>query len=394
MIQIKYILVLFILILAFFILFRLYVLRTKISQEGMSSSSPDYNRVTSEIATVSINPLQMPISILSSADSLKDVPLTQFFIKASYNSAYSGGYISDEMLRYVCSRACRFLDFEVYYLLDPVTKNYNSYVGYSSDFSSVSPTIRNTENITFQYMLQKALDYSFSSVSPARDDPLLIKIRGKSSPENLDKLMSLINNDILYNYNNGYKSYFYCDNAANTKHPVGLPITEKTTLGDIMRKVIFIFSENDKNTKFLNKGENTEHTVYHNMTTAKTAKSAGLYGTTYIYYNNLQPNPPVQKTVTETLNIKEFYEVTPDSNRETQQNPDIFSIIPQYGFQIVEMQYYNADQFLLVYETLFNNYSAAFVPLTYCMSFTRLYGNARDMNLGIKSFMKSGDYNI
>jgi hypothetical protein len=46
----------------------------------------------------------------------QDMELMQYCIKGSVNSAYSGQYISDEMVKYVLSRGCRFLDFEVYYL--------------------------------------------------------------------------------------------------------------------------------------------------------------------------------------------------------------------------------------------------------------------------------------
>lgn len=400
MTQIKYILVFTVLIIAIFILCRLYEYRVNIiMREGMSAGSSDYAAIMSDIANVSINPIQLPCSILNSSQELMSVPINQFFIKASYNSSYSGNYVSDEMLKYICSRGCRFLDFEVYYLLDSSTGTYNSYVGYSNDPAAVSPTIKNKDNITFQYMLQKALDYSFSNGAakcPNYNDPLFIKIRPKVNNNDLANLMSLINNDILYSYNNGYKSYFYCSlSTKGAKRPIGTLLSSKTTLGDINKKVIFIFNEDYSNTKFLSEdtSENND-SVYYNLTSAASKDGIGLYGTTYIHYNNQHPMPPIQKTITTTVNIKDLYEVYPDDNITAQPNPDIFSIIPNYGYQIVEMQYYSSDIFLLVYENLFNNYSSGLVPITYCMSFTRLYGGAREMNLGIKSFMKTGGIDI
>lgn len=393
------------------------------SREGLSTSSPDYAKVTASIASAKINQQQMPIAILNSSEELMDVPINQFMIKASANSAYSNDYISDDMLMYVCSRGVRYLDFEVYYLKDESgTGAYNAYVGYSSDTSSVSPTIRNIENVTFQHLLQKALDYSFSaggSACPNPDDPLFIKIRTKCNAVDLAKLMTLINDDILYCYNNGYSNYFYIDKNINnfitqtstqtqtidskihSIKPIiknnkqsfklsGRRLTNKTTLGDLRRKVVFIFTEDNTTTKLLAHAKDMPPTVFHNMTTAVDGDFAGLLGTSYLYINNSPPSPPIQRTVTTTMNADKFYEVYPDENVTGQANPDIYPIIQNYGYQIVQMQYYSPDSFLLVYETLFNNYSAGLVPVTYCMSFARLYGNAREMNLGIKSFMRLG----
>ena len=46
------------------------------------------------------------------------MPLNQYIVKSSYNSAISGKFVSIDMLRFVISRGCRFLDFEVVFLDD------------------------------------------------------------------------------------------------------------------------------------------------------------------------------------------------------------------------------------------------------------------------------------
>ena len=42
-----------------------------------------------------------------------DLPLKEYCIKASYNSAVSGNYVNKNMLKHVLSRGCRFLDLEI-----------------------------------------------------------------------------------------------------------------------------------------------------------------------------------------------------------------------------------------------------------------------------------------
>ena len=62
-------------------------------------------------------------SITNVSDTTKNLPLKELCIKASYNTAYNGYDIINttntngsyhDMIEYVLSRGCRFLDFELY----------------------------------------------------------------------------------------------------------------------------------------------------------------------------------------------------------------------------------------------------------------------------------------
>ena len=59
--------------------------------------------------------LSSPITIANMNDKRIGLPLREYCIKASYNSAYSGSTISDKMVKYVLSRGCRFLDLQIHY---------------------------------------------------------------------------------------------------------------------------------------------------------------------------------------------------------------------------------------------------------------------------------------
>jgi len=110
----------FIFLIAFAILayiFYDFINRRKIQvKEGMLANEPFYKEVSAEISSKEINSNDIPSGISDLSKKSQTMELNQYIIKGSSNSAYSGNYISDEMVKYVLSRGCRFLDFEVYYL--------------------------------------------------------------------------------------------------------------------------------------------------------------------------------------------------------------------------------------------------------------------------------------
>ena len=68
-----------------------------------------------------------PISITSIPEKYMDLPIREFIVKSSYNSALSGQYAGKEPILTVLERGCRLLDFEIY------TRNSIEYVSYSGD---------------------------------------------------------------------------------------------------------------------------------------------------------------------------------------------------------------------------------------------------------------------
>ena len=55
-------------------------------------------------------------NIQSIKSKFTNMPLHEYCIKSSYNSACSGDYVSANMVKEVIKRGCRFLDFEVFYI--------------------------------------------------------------------------------------------------------------------------------------------------------------------------------------------------------------------------------------------------------------------------------------
>ena len=116
-----------------------------------------------------------------------DLPLREYCIKSSYNSALSGNYVSTDMIKYVLGRGCRFLDFEIFYI------NNNPCVAYSADPTFVTITSKNF--ITLNEALKTVIINGFSGPSPNANDPLFIHFRIKcQNPEIFNKIGMCVNN--------------------------------------------------------------------------------------------------------------------------------------------------------------------------------------------------------
>ena len=149
--------------------------------------------------------------------------LSQYVFKASYNSAYSGGYMSLTALDYVVMRGCRFLDFEIY------LQNKYPIVAVSTD--STGQTISSKSSLKlFDVLTHIATVYSpASNVAPNATDPLFIQFRIKShDPTIYDLVASVIANTIGSVGNNLY---------------IGPPITPDTLLTALMGQVIIVIDQ-------------------------------------------------------------------------------------------------------------------------------------------------------
>lgn len=354
-------------------------------KEGLLNSDPDYNRINNEVKNVAIDPNQFPNGITTVKNTIYDKPLMQYCIKGSYNSAYSGNYISDIMVKYVLSRGCRFLDFEIY-----SDEANNAIVGYSSDPAAVNPTISNKNNVLFQDILKTTIASAFSNqygqtyTTTNTNDPLFINIRLKTNAANTKSLYNAVQTAIQGAYHSGYSQYFYDKDISDgywtwdwingrkyTKNThKDNYVNGYTTLKDIMGKVIIIFENNlnlslpQANTSSINSGN------FYNMI----SNTESLYKTSYNDIIKSKTNPPHIKD-TNTVDLGDnpkFMMVVPDNNTKPD-NPSVFASIRNYGYQLTLFQYYNGDAYLMQYEGMFKTYGSAFVPMAYCLNYIDNY---------------------
>ena len=114
-------------------------------------------------------------SITNVSNTTKNLPLKELCIKSSYNSAYNGYDISgNNMIEYVLSRGCRFLDFELYYDNSSVKLNYTADPTFTT-FTNATPN-----EVEFGSVMSYITDnYKSGDFIPNKLDPLFIHLRIK-----------------------------------------------------------------------------------------------------------------------------------------------------------------------------------------------------------------------
>lgn len=298
-----------------------------------------------------------PINIQNIAQDHANLPLREYCIKGSYNSAYTGHYINLEMIEYVLSRGCRFLDFEVFYINE--NDKYIPKVGFSTDNTF---TMLNSENsLLLDNVLSSATASAFSSKTSNNKDPLFIHLRIKSN-----------NGDV---YNSVAKSIDYSIKPLLYKGDV----TNDTLLSEIMGKVVIIID------KSINR-DYSQYTVCktrlcYNLTDYTNMESGSETLNIVKYTDALQQRTtPIQILDSSiSTDVKKMKLAFPDIIPNTTENPKIMDYVLKYGCQVVPNRFYYVDKQLEKYETFFDDNKSAFVPLStalpYYQKIKDLYAN-------------------
>ena len=148
--------------------------------EGLSLTKDSTDNAMKEFSQI-----KAKYNNLGSVQSLKkefaNMPLHDYSIMSSYNSARSGDYVTSDMVKHVLSRGCRFLDFEIFYVKEG--KNYIPKVGFTTDRSYSILDSKNT--VSLDEILSGIAGYAFSQSSPNHNDPVFINLRIKSKDTNI-----------------------------------------------------------------------------------------------------------------------------------------------------------------------------------------------------------------
>jgi len=276
---------------------------------------------------------------LSSLQSITDMPLSQYCIKSSYNSAISGKYVSENMLINVIKQGCRFIDFEIVY----DASNNAPYVAYTTDASF--QTIDSKNKILLDKLLICAVNHGFSISAPNIKDPLLIQLRIKSNNPNVYKAVAKSVHATL-------------SNKLFTKR-----FDANTTLDDIMGKVVLIMDKTihlnyRSNTKCLTNDKDCyDLTQFIQLESGSELMKKDSYASllkqkTYPIYINDDDK---------TTNIYNMHIAEPDTKDK---NPNLSDFVLGYGAQIVTSCFYKDDDELKKYEKFFSDNDYAFVPMS------------------------------
>lgn len=298
---------------------------------------------TDELTVLRAKYEKMPLSIKGGIpEPHLDLPIREFIIKSSYNSAISGLYASKEALKLTLERGCRFIDFEIF------SRDDKEYVSYSGD-----PEYKTmgTENVSANRLkLVDALNHlagaAFSSPTPSTNDPLFILLRIKDNTAPIYKR-------IAKNINVALKERLFQGT-----------FNSGTKLRKLQGRVVVFFDtlsspKWNEYDKCDSKPDECLDKVIH--------LEAGTTNFPLYAYADLLSLPHVivnRNTSDLKTDIDSFMIVQPPQF-DAIKAPKPTETIDKWHPQFLAYKFYNPDSDELVeYEALFNKYGCAFVPMS------------------------------
>jgi len=300
---------------------------------------------------------KITINIKTVIPEYDTMALKQYCIKGSYNSAFTGNYINMDMLIYLLGRGVRFFDFEVYFIQDATTGLYTPQVGYSTDGKIIA--IESTNTILLDNVLSALVAGAFSQTSPNNNDPLFINLRIKSNNNDIYKAVASSVDFIL-------KPVLYHDTNGDRK------VTKNTPMSELMGKVVLMVDKtiNRDYQSYTTCGKDKPGICY-DLTKLINMESGGENMNLNKYSDILAQNALNIQIADNNLktNIENMNLVLPSVLPANASNPEIIDFIKKYGCQIVPFKFYQRDNGLYKYETLFNDNNAGIIPLAKAIAY-------------------------
>ena len=283
-----------------------------------------------------------PISIKGGIpDAYLNLPIREFIVKSSYNSAISGLYSSKEALKLILERGCRFIDFEIFSRQDV------EYVSYSGDpeYNSMGTDNTSENRLKLADALNTTAGSAFSSPTPSTNDPLFILLRIKDNSAPIYKR-------IARHINNAFSQRLYRGT-----------FNSGTRLRQLQGKVV-IFLDILSSSKWneYDKCDTNENECLDKVV----ALEAGTTNFPLYAYGDLLSLPTLivnRNTRNLKTSINSFMIVQPpqfDAIKPPMPNNTIDKWHPQF----LAYRFYQVGEELMEYEAIFNKYGCAFVPMS------------------------------
>ena len=280
------------------------------------------------------------------------MPLRDYYIKGSYNTARTGDYMNLNMIEHVLSRGARFLDFEVFHVLDKnVDGVYLPKVAFTTD-----PTYRLLEtknSLLLSEVLSTVITNAFSETSPNNGDPVFINLRIKTNDSAAYKKIAKIVSEQL------------SDKLYHNK------ITGETKMSELMGKAVLLVDKTMRNDyrKYSKCADETDTSCYDLYDYVNLESGSELmFKYHYTDLMELAGNPAQIKDdgihTTSTTSKLVVPDITPNDS-----NPDVSTMVLKYGSQIILPQYQITDKSLEKYERSFNALNGGVVPLAVAIEY-------------------------
>jgi hypothetical protein len=353
---IKKLLILVIVCITFVIIHNLLKTRAEIKLQAQRELNQRSQEGFGESEIETMKKSSSPLSIGPVPQKYLDLPLREFMVKSSYNSAISGDYANSEAIRVVLKKGCRLLDFEIYTVDD------NEYVSYSDDFQTMDTQNKDSERLTLTNALSAVSSSAFtSSACPSPDDPLFIMLRIKGTDQNNGK------KDIYKRVAGALKTAF--PSTLYQKGDKAIQVDGGTLLKDIMKKVIIIFDTDGKMSNYdtLCTSSNNDCSEIYNVVNLPAHISGGLEVYSYDDILNKPIDPVFSKRDGLGTTIDRFIMVMPPKN-DLVNIPKPSDVVAAGLPQFLLYKFYADPNNLEDYENIFNYAKSSFVPMSSVIS--------------------------
>jgi hypothetical protein len=322
----KKLLIILVIVITLFILYRLFSQRQNIFRslrEGLddgtsSDQSQEFNNLKNSYGEN---------SSLSPLDYNNSMQLKQYVIKGSADSALTGKYVNVDMVEFLLERGVRFLDFSVF-SFDGIP-----YVGYSTDSTGTNLDSRN--KIPLSSVLKK-----IKKVTSVYTDPVFVHLRIKNNCT-YDKIGILIS-EVL-----GGRL------LEDTK------VDGQTMISSLEGKIIIMVDVRSA------PDYNKTDTSLKSIVNAETGTSS-IRINPALYFENINANPITidsQSGLTDVANVNIVYPDISVGIFEFDTNPRSTFLIGTHGCQILCPHYHVKDGYLNAYEGIFSTGMKSFIPL-------------------------------
>jgi hypothetical protein len=274
------------------------------------------------------------------------LPIKEYCIKASYNTAYTGKYINTDMVKYIISRGTRFLDFEVY-MVDG-----KPCVGFSTDEDYT--TLDTQNSILLDSVFNVIMTNAFTSLGcPNNADPLFINLRIKSDDPTVYKEVAKV-----------------VEVTLKPKLHVR-PVTKETQLANLLGKVVLMVDKtiNYEYKKLTSCKPNERNCIDLASYIALETGSEDLF---LVNHKDLEKQNTVPIRILNDnihTSIQNMRFIRPNYDTTKEENPKLGELIQGFGTQIVPYCFYHPDAELTEYEAFFDDHKTAFVTLSNALKY-------------------------
>jgi hypothetical protein len=253
-----------------------------------------------------------------------DMPLIEYCMFASSNTAVTGSRVNLDMIANVLTRGCRFIDLEIYSI------DGKPVIGYSTDIKNFNLEIDNT--IPLSDALNKISTIGFAE-SPNSNDPIFINLRVKTKDAKLyEKIASTLDETV------GPQLY--------TGDKIKL---KETRFSAVLKKIIIILDDT------IDYPPNNALLKYANLVMNK----GGVYRYTAPGLSAQFIEPPRIKDNRKNTNVSKLKIVFPVENT----NSNLKKFVTEYGTQVLANRFYQPDNNFNEIEKTFSDIGSAFVPM-------------------------------